>query len=305
MNWFYWDTYLKGGKHKANTVERPMPSGGQTHRVVRLSDGSIGLKLHHTYCVIFHQDGTVTYDTGGWNTVTTKRFINDNGPVCVFSEKYDLRLNVKIGTKPPRVQKCRRCHGKGQVPIECHGPSWCYPPTWRSEPCRHGETSNHRPETCTHGQRAYHVTGEQDCYQCQGSGRYDYGSQAIWLPWHGGAYRFHPDDPATEVQTYYSTPVPADAPGSTVESGQSYGDSGAILTALMPDIKRVVSYPCGRRDGDCSQPAVGKDDSPYEGKASVHDVIIHLNDTDRWTRERIADWLDTLDLDLRFPVPTT
>jgi hypothetical protein len=39
-------------------------------------------------------------------------------------------------------------------------------------------------------------------------------------------------------------------------------------------------------------------------------MIIHLNDThhpstaiDGWSRERIADWLETLDVDLRFPTP--
>lgn len=32
-------------------------------------------------------------------------------------------------------------------------------------------------------------------------------------------------------------------------------------------------------------------------------VIISLNDSYDWTREQIADWLDTLDLDLKFPTP--
>lgn len=42
----------------------------------------------------------------------------------------------------------------------------------------------------------------------------------------------------------------------------------------------------------------------YEGtkvppkRASLRHVIIHLNDAHRWTREEIADWLDTLDVDL-------
>lgn len=35
----------------------------------------------------------------------------------------------------------------------------------------------------------------------------------------------------------------------------------------------------------------------------VADLIIHLNDNHKWTREQIADWLETLDVDLRFPTP--
>lgn len=32
-------------------------------------------------------------------------------------------------------------------------------------------------------------------------------------------------------------------------------------------------------------------------------VIMHLNDGHNWTRERIADWLDTLEVDLSFSMP--
>jgi len=35
--------------------------------------------------------------------------------------------------------------------------------------------------------------------------------------------------------------------------------------------------------------------------ASISVIIQHLNDTHRWSREAIADWLDTLDADLTFP----
>lgn len=36
--------------------------------------------------------------------------------------------------------------------------------------------------------------------------------------------------------------------------------------------------------------------------ADLQTVIIHLNDHHKWTREQIADWLETLDLDLSFRV---
>lgn len=37
--------------------------------------------------------------------------------------------------------------------------------------------------------------------------------------------------------------------------------------------------------------------------AYLRDTIIHLNDEHKWPRESIAEWLDTLDHDLRFKVP--
>lgn len=37
-------------------------------------------------------------------------------------------------------------------------------------------------------------------------------------------------------------------------------------------------------------------------KTNVWYLIVHLNDTHKWKREQIADWLDTLDVDLSFKV---
>jgi hypothetical protein len=37
---------------------------------------------------------------------------------------------------------------------------------------------------------------------------------------------------------------------------------------------------------------------PSGAPASVADVVVHLNDVCGWTREAIADWLDSLDIDL-------
>jgi hypothetical protein len=35
---------------------------------------------------------------------------------------------------------------------------------------------------------------------------------------------------------------------------------------------------------------------------SLADAIVHLNDHHQWPRERIADWLETLDIDLSLPL---
>lgn len=291
MSWFKWDTYLKHGRHKAATLERPLPSGGQTKRVLRLPDGAIGLKLHDTYCVIFHTDDTVTYNTGGWNTITTRKFINEYGPTRVFSVKSELRLQTDNPTvTPPKIGKCRMCKGSGQVPRTCYGPSYCYASHMGRE-CEHGSTTNHRLETCAHGRDGSHGDGLQGCSRCAGSGQVDYGSKRVYPEWDGTPYRFHPDDPTagTDNVTALGQPIePWTAPnGVTSVKGESYSNSGGILTTLMPDILADVKYPC-----KCGM-------TP----ATVKDVVIHLNDGEKWTRERIADWLDTLDLNLRFPTP--
>lgn len=36
---------------------------------------------------------------------------------------------------------------------------------------------------------------------------------------------------------------------------------------------------------------------------TIANFIVHLNDIHKWPREKIADWLDTLDVDLSVPIP--
>ena len=52
--------------------------------------------------------------------------------------------------------------------------------------------------------------------------------------------------------------------------------------ALLPGIKKLVNHPI---DGS---------------KDTIYRTIYDLNDTHYWTREQIADWLDTLDEQPRF-----
>lgn len=67
-----------------------------------------------------------------------------------------------------------------------------------------------------------------------------------------------------------------------------YGNSGRLLSKALPALNVKVLSPC-----------------EHTWPGSLESIIIHLNDTHQWAREQIADWLDTLDLDLTFPVPDT
>lgn len=57
-----------------------------------------------------------------------------------------------------------------------------------------------------------------------------------------------------------------------------------ILAEKLPDLNKMTN---------CPSKSCGKG-------FSISNVIIHLNDTHEWTRERIADWLETLDANLKF-----
>ena len=80
----------------------------------------------------------------------------------------------------------------------------------------------------------------------------------------------------------------------TVKPGK-YWDSLTLLRKAFPGLTKYASYPC-----KCTKMAPGH----------IYDIIIHLNDFELghinkkndkdWTREDIADWLETLDVNLEY-----
>lgn len=62
--------YLNDSKNKTN---RPLANNT---RVIRLTNSSIGIKLHDTFVLTFYKDNFLEINTGGWQTNTTKDRIN-------------------------------------------------------------------------------------------------------------------------------------------------------------------------------------------------------------------------------------
>jgi len=84
---------------------------GHNTTVVRISDTSIGIKLHSTVVVEYHNNETATLRTGGWQSVITKDRLNtfSGGAWRVWAEKgewhvsnggeaFDFEDGVIVGT---------------------------------------------------------------------------------------------------------------------------------------------------------------------------------------------------------------
>jgi len=84
--------------------------------------------------------------------------------------------------------------------------------------------------------------------------------------------------------------APCTGPGCPMcnEFGIAETTPAEPLVSAIPGLAEVVTCPCG-----CNV------------KKAIWSMVIHLNDAARWSREQIADWLDTLDADLRFKLPET
>jgi len=67
----YVDRTSFGKKHR----NRPLEGAGNT-RVYTANNNTARIKLHDTYIMEFHPDGSITLNSGGWRTVTTKERIN-------------------------------------------------------------------------------------------------------------------------------------------------------------------------------------------------------------------------------------
>lgn len=92
-------------------------------------------------------------------------------------------------------------------------------------------------------------------------------------------------------------------------TGASTYVSGTVvqrdLELLIPDAKTQVACP---GYSDLEDPRETYDNPNKSWCATPHtkpvlEMVVHLNDTLKWSREEIADWLDTLDLDLSFGDP--
>jgi hypothetical protein len=279
---------------------------------------------------------TTSARVGTYAPITRK-----GGYLSMSYEKELTWIPVKGPRTPSKIQKCRTCKGKGGESRDhhCGGPSWwdaCKGPTtehsvaytgknWdeyfasRYEvPCEHGEefTGRHYTTPCEHGQMSSHVYGEpywSGCYRCDGTGKADYGNKPIATQF-GSQARLHFSRDENEdvvvtvaewggkyhVSTTYSggssyvpkkygvTPAAHYYKGSVQQPELDYSDSGDVLEQALPGLAKYVITPC-----EC------------EGRYPVKDAIIHLNDRHRWTRDQIADWLETLDVNLAFQSTST
>lgn len=236
-------------------------------------------------------------------------------------------------TSDPRVSWCRQCRKRGRIPVTCYGPS-----RWRDEDeCEHGRTSSHpngdRECYGCHGageqdygsRKLPAATLEDDDYvRVAADGSPVHGNPSSVADYlnaqpveHVGTAASphgipdHPDAldaPIGTEQTYtgggfhgykvvskwakgHGTTSVTNGGSSTLSKPATGAPSvsGTTVTSRLetaiPDLVALVDYPCSCRDD----------------AGTLRTVIVHLNDGHRWTRERVADWLEMLDLDLRFP----
>ena len=75
---------------KRNRGQRKV--GNNTYAYIEY-DGSVAIELHGTKVVTIHPDDSVTLNSGGYHTSTTKKRINQYSPVRVYQKNYEWFLS--------------------------------------------------------------------------------------------------------------------------------------------------------------------------------------------------------------------
>src|ERR1035437_882623 len=101
----------------------------------------------------------------------------------------------------------------------------------------------------------------------------------------------HAPPPKSSATGVYTGPHPLD-PNVTPPSVNPREE----LAALFPGLAETMLCPTGR---GCHEAGgwMSSTHSPYSPNRPIGELIIHLNDGHKWTREQIAAWIDSLDID--------
>lgn len=86
------EVYLQGGRYPD---DRPLE---YETRLQRRSDDQIAVKLFDTDVVTYHADGAVELNNGGWETVTTKKRLNDYTPPHIGVYQSDREWFLRVGS---------------------------------------------------------------------------------------------------------------------------------------------------------------------------------------------------------------
>lgn len=99
---------------------------------------------------------------------------------------------------------------------------------------------------------------------------------------------------------------PNDEPETDVWPDEAEAESVMMLFAdLFPDLIRFRRCPelnCNGYDKIVPVPVIFGEQVAKVHLRPLLYLIVHLNDHHKWTREQIADWVESQDLDLRFEV---
>ena len=124
-------------------------------------------------------------------------------------------------------------------------------------------------------------------------------------PYHKFSPKYYSSGESKYTWDYFATTPPVEV-NAWSEGNQEFSQASRNL----PGVNTIVKYPCNCPGPDVLIPKYGAINlsKPYPKKGKIWGIVQHLNDSHKWTREKIADWLDELhdsgQVNLEFDVET-
>lgn len=114
--------------------------------------------------------------------------------------------------------------------------------------------------------------------------------------------RFYPYENNEAFENIFNKVSQAKIPYTVYNEGNAYLNPmyGAPFEDRSDQEKLLKLLPGLMKDVVC--PQCHADDSHEHEESSVWEIVQRLNDSHKWSREQIADWLETLDIDITFPI---
>ncbi len=104
----YLPTYEGADDYLGNRSERRISGNTRLVRLASVDHGPnpIALRLHSTDIVTYYEDGRIEIATGGYETPTTKRYINGAAPCYVSQMNFQWYVNGEKWNGEPRNVSC-------------------------------------------------------------------------------------------------------------------------------------------------------------------------------------------------------
>ena len=93
--------YVQAAAYLGSKWHRPLH--GRSTSLERLNDSTIAVKYHYTNVVEYSSNGLITIRTNGYETVTTKRKINEYAPVRIWQHNYVWYANGERFSSPMTI----------------------------------------------------------------------------------------------------------------------------------------------------------------------------------------------------------
>jgi hypothetical protein len=198
------ESWLRGARDPYKNHRSLYEQGSKAH-LVRTAPDVITVIRYGAPVVAYFKNGDYMLFGSRYMWQGARMALMRYAPVEVVTRNHRLILRTDAdGVTPPKIQKCRACHGIGKRDLSCYGVRSCEDDTcernierkrlveeeniawWNPKVYSLHHSASEHGARCQHGMDTHHnIPLGQSCWKCQGRGKFDYGNKPTGRVWSG------------------------------------------------------------------------------------------------------------------------